>query len=405
MQRVRTSLPYFEKFGWIPEIVCVEEKYSDLTKDHLLLKSVPPNIKIHRVEAFSKKWTSKLGLGSIALRSIWFYKSYVNRLLQKEKFDLIYFSTTQFPVCILGSYWKGKFNIPYVIDVQDPWHTEYYQSKPKSERPKKYWFSYRLNKYLEPIAMKEVDGLISVSKDYVSSLIERYPKLANKPSDIIPFGSHVLDFEIANCHIKSKSIELDSSKLNIVYVGAVGHIMRESITFLCNALAQLKISNYQLYRQIQFYFIGTSYAPNNEGFPTVLPLAKSYAIEDVITEQPNRIGYFESLATLKEASALLILGSDDQAYNPSKIFTYALAEKPVIAIFKSESPAKHLINQYCEATILDYEGKSAVKEFELSIKNLVEKYPHSLINETVLKLNKAQEFTERQCNLFNKIIK
>lgn len=117
MQRVRTSLPYFEKYGWIPEIVCVDGKYTDMSKDPLLLESIPKRIKIHKVKAFSKKNTSKFGLGSLALRSLWFYKSNVNRLLQSEKFDLIYFSTTQFPVCILGNYWKKKFNIPYVIDI------------------------------------------------------------------------------------------------------------------------------------------------------------------------------------------------------------------------------------------------------------------------------------------------
>jgi hypothetical protein len=167
MQRIRTSLPYYEQFGWVAEVVCVNENYSNIHQDPLLLKSIPQQIKIHKIRALSKKWTSKLGLGSIALRSLWSYKTYVNQLLKNERFDLIYFSTTQFPICILGNYWKIRFGIPYVIDMQDPWHTDYYENKPKSERPKKYWFSYRLNKYLEPIAMKNADGLISVSADYI----------------------------------------------------------------------------------------------------------------------------------------------------------------------------------------------------------------------------------------------
>jgi hypothetical protein len=77
----------------------------------------------------------------------------------------------------LGAYWKKKHGIPYVIDMQDPWHSDYYKNKPKAERPKKYWISYRLNKYFEPIAMKNVDGLISVSKAYIDTLKQRYPQL------------------------------------------------------------------------------------------------------------------------------------------------------------------------------------------------------------------------------------
>ena len=92
-------------------------------------------IKIHQVKAFNKKWTSKFGLGSIALRSLWFYRKKVNQLLKKGHFDLIYFSTTQFPVCILGASWKKRFQIPYVIDMQDPWFSDYYENKPKEQRP------------------------------------------------------------------------------------------------------------------------------------------------------------------------------------------------------------------------------------------------------------------------------
>src|SRR6201985_428119 len=146
-----------------------------MTKDDLLLLSISEDIKVYKVRALNKKWTSKIGLGSLALRSPWFYRQQVNALLRKGKYDLIYFSTTQFPVCTLGAYWKKRFGIPYVIDMQDPWYSEYYRNKPKHEQPPKYWFSYRLNKCLEPIAMKQVDGLISVSESYITDLKIRYP--------------------------------------------------------------------------------------------------------------------------------------------------------------------------------------------------------------------------------------
>src|ERR1700755_1044011 len=98
MQRVRMSLPYFANNGWNVEVVMVDEQYVDMGIDPLLLQSIPGDIKIHKVKALNKRWTSKLGLGSIALRSLWFYRRKVNRLLRDGKFDLIYFSTTQFPV-------------------------------------------------------------------------------------------------------------------------------------------------------------------------------------------------------------------------------------------------------------------------------------------------------------------
>lgn len=213
MQRIRISLPFFTEYGWEAEVVCVDKAYSDLSTDELLLQSLPSNLKVHYVKALSKKHTAKLGLGSIALRSLWYFKRKVNQLLRLNKYDLIYFSTTQFPVCILGAYWKNKFGIPYIIDMQDPWHSTYYQDKPKNERPAKYWFSYRLNEYLEPIAMKKVDGLISVSTAYIKTLQERYPNTKNIPTATITFGAFDKDLEIA-----------DKYKLNVPSALSLIHI-------------------------------------------------------------------------------------------------------------------------------------------------------------------------------------
>ena len=104
MQRIRMSLPYFKQFNWAADLVVVDDKYSEMIKDELLLQSIPSDVNIYKVDALSKKITSKVGLGSLALRSMWYYLKTVNRLLKATKYDLIYFSTTQFPVTILGSY-------------------------------------------------------------------------------------------------------------------------------------------------------------------------------------------------------------------------------------------------------------------------------------------------------------
>ncbi|RZJ63477.1 MAG: hypothetical protein EOO47_28520, partial [Flavobacterium sp.] len=220
MQRIRMSLPYFKEFGWDAEVVTVDPAHSDMTKDELLLTNIPSEINIHQVQAFEKKWTSKLGLGSIALRSLWFYKKYVDSLLEKHHFDLIYFSTTQFPVMVLGNHWKKKYHIPSVIDMQDPWHSTYYENKSKSERPAKYWFSYRLNKFLEPIAMKNVDGLISVSQGYLDTLVERYPNLENVPKKVITFGAYEADLALVKQQHNQFKVAFDNNPAfkHFVYV-------------------------------------------------------------------------------------------------------------------------------------------------------------------------------------------
>lgn len=343
------SLPFFKDFGWEAELVCVNPVHSDLVKDPLLLKSIPEGIKIHSVEALSKKWTSKFGLGSLALRSIWFYKQKVNQLLKTKNYDLIYFSTTQFPLCILGAYWKKKYGVPYVIDMQDPWHSDYYQDKPKHERPAKYWFSYRLNKFLEPIAMKAVGGLISVSDAYIKTLQQRYVNTQTIPTATITFGAFDKDFGIANCNqaLAPSVITPLKQNLNIVYIGRGGADMRTAVKLLFNAFSIGLKTNPEIFSCFKFHFLGTSYASAGQGKPSIQPIANEMGLGNYVSEQTDRLAFYQTLNTLKNADVLFIPGSDDAQYSASKIYPYIMAQKPLISIFHPESSAAKIIKE-CE---------------------------------------------------------
>jgi hypothetical protein len=404
MQRIRMSLPYFANCGWNAEVVMVDENYTDMNQDPLLLQSIPATIKIHRVKALSKQWTSKFGLGSIALRSLWFYRKKVNRLLKDKKYDLIYFSTTQFPVCILGGYWKKKFGIPYVIDMQDPWHSDYYQDKPKDQRPPKYWFSYRLNKYLEPIAMKNVAGLISVSDNYISDLKSRYPIIKNIPSATITFGAFEPDMQIAEQNQHTFASLLDPQFTNIVYIGRGGADMHKAIAPVFAVLQQGLGSNDSLFEHLRFFFIGTSYAPAGEGKPSVWPLAKQYGVEAQVVEITNRISYYHTLITLQQANALFIPGSDDPKYTASKIYPYLLTQKPLLAIFNKASSAMKILNEYGVKHVYNYDD---IKQTDLynfftaiaSANNEVKPY-----NTAAIDKYSARQMAIKQCAFFNSII-
>lgn len=368
------------------------------------MQSIPADIKIHYTAALPLKYTSKLGLGSLALRSIWFYKQTVNHLLKTQKFDLIYFSTTQFPLCILGAYWKRKFKIPYVIDMQDPWHTTYYLSKPKNERPPKHWFSYRLNKWLEPLAIKNVDGLISVSEKYLTDLNTRYPKIMLLPQQTIPFAATRTDFDIAQA--TTIPFAFNDSRHSILYVGVAGKGMAPAIELLFSALKLLKSENPDYYKKFSFYFIGTSYAPKGKAKKTISPIAEAYGIADRVIEHTDRIGFYTTLKLLTQAQALLIIGTDDPGYTASKLYPYVLANKPLLAILHPQSSAAHIINS-CKAgtlitinspvenackVIIDYLIAIDTAQYEIKTDwNTFKKYT-------------AEEMTRNQCSLFDTVL-
>ncbi|KRT15842.1 hypothetical protein ASU31_12720 [Pedobacter ginsenosidimutans] len=408
MQRVRMSLPFYKDFDWEVELVCVVEKHTDAVFDYLLNDSIPENIKIHRINALPKKFTYKFGLGSIALRSLWFYKSYVNRLLKGKKFDLIFFSTTQFPVCILGPYWKKKFKIPYIIDMQDPWFTNYYEDKPKYKRPKKYWFSYRLDKYLEPLAMKDVDGLISVSDAYTHDLTLRYPHLTEKPSATITFGGFKQDLEIAANHKHDLKLAYnnDPNNKHIVYVGRGGFDMQKAVMLLLKGFKIGLKRDLKHFEKLRFHFVGTSYAPLGSGEKTLFGVAEKLGVANYVTEQTDRISFYESIFNLQNADALFIPGHEKPAYTASKIYPYIMTEKPILAIFNLESSAaQSLIN--CNAgyvaDILNF--KPAMETIYAFLKGVAEcNLPKLEINWTEFEQYRAKATTKKQCDLFDLVL-
>ena len=408
MQRIRTSLPYFEAFGWDATLVVVDEKYSDTVKDDLLTLSISSSITIHKVKALNKKVTGKLGLGSMALRSLPYYRKTVNHLLATEKFDLIYFSTTQFMITVLGAYWKKRFGIPYVIDMQDPWYSTHYKQKPKNQRPSKYHLAYALHRYLEPIAIKNADGLISVSANYIQDLRERYPVITQTPNATITFGAFEPDNEIATAHEGNFISLLNPEFINIVYVGRGGTDMHKALMPVFEALKKGMLSEPELFNKLKFYFIGTSYAPAGTGAATILPLARQYGVESNVIEITDRVSYYHTLLTLQQADALLIIGAEDPKYTASKIYPYLLTKKPLVALFNEQSNSVAALNECAANTLLLTFGQQTTSLAEPLYKQFTE-WANGRFKPVVLlpgfENYSAKALTGKQTELFNQALK
>jgi hypothetical protein len=404
MHRVRTNLSYFSGYGWEAEVVTVDPAYAEMPEDKFLLKSIPAGLIVHTIKAFNKNWTSVFGLGSIALRSLWFYRRAVNNILRANHFDLIFFSTTQFPVCILGPYWKKRFGVPYIIDMQDPWHSDYYLDKPKNERPPKYWFSYRLNKRLEPIAMKSVDGLVAVSGDYIKDLKSRYPEIKDVPCRTITFGAFEPDMEIAATYHRYFKPLLETGYRNIVYAGRGGADLHKAISPLFTAVQNGLKHFPEVFKRLRFYFIGTSYAPAGQGVPTILPLAQQFGIEGQVIEITDRIAYYHALLTLTQADALFIPGSDDGRYTASKIFPCLLSGKPLLGIFHPDSPIIPVLRGLSITNVYNYIDVTEEDIMQFLSRLAVNKFSVQQINTDAFEVHSAQNKTKQLCRLFDEVI-
>jgi len=361
LHRVRHSLPHFERLGWQAEVWPVDPDRVERERDPLLSRTLPDDAVVRTVSALDPDWTRLVALGSLALRSLPFYFWRVTRRLARGDIDLIYFSTTSFPVTVLGRYWKWRFGIPYVIDMQDPWHSDYHVGKPKDEQPPKFWFSYRLHKYLEPIAMRAVDGIISVSQGYCDTLCERYENVVPDMCHVIPFGAAERDFEVMeDSDVRQPFVNPRDDTIDVVYAGRGGHDMATAASGIFEALARGLRERPSLYERVHLHFVGTSYAPAGEGEKTLAPVAEEHGVANAVTEQTDRIPYFQSLRLLRDADQLLIPGSDDPDYTASKLYPYILSRRPVLAVFHENSSVVDILRQTNAGTAATFTNDTAV---------------------------------------------
>ena len=349
--RVRLMLPYLKDNGWYAEIVTVKiDRLEKPVLDYHLLETIPKNTVIHYVSAFDPQWTRKIGLGSLSLRSFYHYYRFLNSILKKQSFDLIFFSTTSFHLLALGKLMKRKFNVPYVLDIQDPWRSDFYLDKPKKERPPKFLLNYHIDKYLEAFSVSKADGIISVSKDYLKTFDFRY-KAVTKNQKVIPFSATSYDFK--SIHTDSQIFK-DKNQLNIVYVGRGGHDLRFAITCFFEAVKHMELKSVENQNRFTFSFIGTSYAPNGEGIQTIKPISDKIGLCSTVIEKTDRVGYFEAIDIICKADILFIPGSTDPAYTASKIYPYILANKPIIACFHENSSVVEILNKCSRVNVVKF---------------------------------------------------
>jgi len=404
-QRVRMSLPYYREMGWEPVVLCVDDRLVEGFRDPLLLETLPAGLEIHKVGAWPASITRKFGLGSLSMRSYYHFKKKGNELLRSSDFDLVFFSTSMFHVCALGPYWKKKFGVPFVIDMQDPWRNDYYLSKPCDQRPPKFRIAYTIDKHLEAATIPSVDGIVSVSRNYIEMLQERYPQMKHRPAVVLPFGTSERDFEVVKTkNLPPQVIKPGDGKINVVYVGAMTKFFLPLLEAFFQAFAERGPDKHRYH----FYFIGTNYTPGAEARP-VEEIATRLGLGDIVTEVPGRIPYFSALATLMHADILFIPGSTDPDYNASKVYNNILAGRPIFSIFNERSLVKKTIEDCGAGLVVGITGNESVAELVGRIGEKMAAFgslhlQHPGPHRQLLTQHSAASLTKAQTEFFNLIV-
>lgn len=349
-QRIRMALPYFEEFGWDVTVLCIKPDFIEGIYDPNLMFTVPDNIEIIQSSAISPKISRKLKFGDLAFRSMPFLIKATAKYFEKNYFDLVYLSNTVFLTMPLGRYWLEKYKIPYILDFQDPWLSDYYDGT-KNTPPGgklKYAVAHSFAKILEPFTLAKACHITSVSPEYPKVLMQRYSWLKEEQFSVLPFGAPEKDFEILpKLNIQQKIFDPHDGYQHWVYVGRCFEAMYFSLKSLFATIQKHRQQNPEIWQKIKIHFVGTKYSifDNNK---EIEAMAKSYNLEDIITEYPQRIPYFEALQVLKDSHGILIIGSDDPGYSASKVYPCILAQKPILAILHEQSLVVNLLES-CQA--------------------------------------------------------
>ncbi|MFN7877978.1 MAG: hypothetical protein ACK5PB_21845 [Pirellula sp.] len=393
-QRVRFILPYLADADLNATVLAVSPASVRAPLDPWLEAGLADTVPVHRVKGLGVGWCKVPSMGTLTNRAMGALRKVGSRLLSVARrdgrpFDLIYFSTTQFGIHMLGPYWKRKFAVPFVMDYQDPWVNDYYAKYPEIVPPGgrlKYAISHWLAKQTEPSVLKHCSGITSVSSAYPKQLKDRYSFLTEQfPVLVAPFPGDERDLERvrADTSISQSVFNPHDGCKHWIYIGRGGRDMEVALRGFFAALrSRLQItadvtergqkdvdtpSSLLSAQKLRIHFVGTSYASAGRGIKTVEPIANEYGLQGVVVEHTDRIPYSQTLRCLLDADALIVPGSNDPGYTASKVYPYLLARKPMLAIFHESSSVADVIDRVGGATLVTFYSSENIDRLKKEI--------------------------------------
>src|SRR5581483_7275952 len=262
-------------------------------------------------------------------------------------------------------------------------------------------------------SFRRAAGVISVSPQYLHDFQGRYSWFGRIPSIVLGFGASREDRELAS-RLPAPAYRFSRQKgeLHFLYTGASGPIMPHALTVLFDGLRLYRQQRPDRAARLRFHFLGTSYVAPGRGKNSVLPLAEKYGVADHVAEIPHRLGHFESLRLQIEADVLLLPGSSDLAYSPSKVYPYYLTGRPILGLVFRESVMEQLLDElqcaymvrFREADAKDDAHEALGRFFDLALAGFpagtLPVRNDAYFNQHYL----AEQLTRQQCALFERAL-
>ncbi|MCC6815125.1 MAG: glycosyl transferase family 1 [Saprospiraceae bacterium] len=369
VQRCLYFVKYLREFGWEPIVYTVEDGEYPY-HDNSLYKEIPDGITVLKQKArepfsiykklIGLKSNEKLKPNVVAEKSkrpffhsiatwirgnvfipdarmLWIKPSYkfLSEYLKTNKIDAILTSSPPHSVQLIGYRLKKKFNIPWLVDLRDPWSRIFFIRSLKMTS----WAKKR-NEKLEMKVLQHANQLVTVSK-YCSigfkEISGRTPVVITNGYDSIPN-------------------EIESNKSDhfvLAYGGTLSGDRNPEL--LWRELNILLNSDNNLRKKFKLLFIGAI-------DPAVYESISNQGLKDILETYPA-LSHEEYIKKISSATSLLLIGTkNDPGVITGKFFEYLALKKPIIAISPKNSDVELILNQTNAGFNSDYNDPIKIKE-------------------------------------------
>ncbi|HTE37886.1 MAG TPA: glycosyltransferase [Reyranella sp.] len=338
--RARLWSRYLPEFGWEPIVVTGDPAHYEERPDPDLERLIAPGLEV--VHAATLPTRPVRLVGDVGVRAFWGCYRAVARLVRQQRIDFVLVTIPSNFLAPLGRLIHWRYGVPFGIDYQDPWVNAWPGVERKGSRA---WWSYTLATWLEPWSVRDAALITGMAPGYVAGMLERNPHVARKAVVAsMPMGSASEDFElVTTLHRAPFLFDPADGNFHMIYAGALlpaGIVVLDA--FLAG-LRALREAAPAVAARLRVHFVGTGSSPDDPNGHRVLPRARDAGVTDMVDEHPHRIGYVDTLNHLEHCSAVLVLGSTERHYTPSKVFQAILSKRPVFAMLHAESTAIGMI--------------------------------------------------------------
>jgi hypothetical protein len=345
VHRARLWAQYLAEFGWQPIIVTTHWKYYEEELDEGLLDLVAPNVQVIRTDAFPV--TPVKLVGDVGLRGLYWHLKAIDALISGRQIDFLHITIPSNYSALVGELIYRRHRFPFGIDYQDPW---IYPLSGAEKRGPKARVSRWLAKKLEPWAVRNASLITGVAHSYFEGVLARNQGLQNRcVTASMPIGHSEMDYRLIRNSSRQPFLFGDDQSLfqqfQMIYAGAMLPKAYAVLERLMEALVLLRDRDRSVMDQLRIHFVGTGKSPDDPEGYNIRPYIQRYGLEGWVREHPQRIGYVDVLSHLAHASGILIVGSTEPHYTPSKVYQAVQAQRPVFALLHEQSSAVQVLRE------------------------------------------------------------